>query len=88
MAGRELDGGDHLVNRWRREFERRLDLPGLGKFDLDPQFDLRQDRVETGIAGRCLQVSGGITEPQYGCLVEIAGQQFQLELQLFQLELQ
>ena len=28
-----------------------LELTGFGKFDLDPQFDLGQDRVEAGVAG-------------------------------------
>ena len=60
--------------------ERRLELPGFGELDFDPQFDLGQDCVQAGIAGGGFQVRGSIPEPQHGGLVEIAGQQFQLEI--------
>ena len=49
--------------RWQRDFLREpamaamlrqkdtLELARFGEFDLDPQFDLGQNRVEAGIAG-------------------------------------
>src|SRR5690242_9720030 len=57
-----------------------LELPGLGELDLDPKLDLGQHRVETGITGGGFQVGGGVAQPQHGGLIEIAGEQLELEL--------
>ena len=51
---KNVDGRDKPGHDGRNRIEsprERLVLPGLGEFDLDAQLDLRQYRVETGIAG-------------------------------------
>src|SRR5215472_2454327 len=53
---------------------------GLGELDLDPKLDLRQDRVEPGIAGGGFQVGGGIAQPAHRGGIEIAGEQADLEI--------
>ena len=35
-----------------------LELPGFGQFDLDPELDLRQHRVQAGVAGGGFEVGG------------------------------
>src|SRR6185312_7032602 len=53
---------------------------GLGEFDLDPQFDLGQERIKAGIAGGFLQARRRIVQPAHHCRAEIAGEQTELEL--------
>ncbi len=60
--------------------QKTLKLAGLGQFDLDPQLDFREHRVQPGIAGGGFQVGGGIAQPADGGGIEIAGEQPDLEI--------
>src|SRR5437016_409878 len=57
-----------------------LELPGLGELNFYPQFDLRQHRVEAGVAGGGFEIGRGVAQPADGGGVEIAGQQAELEI--------
>ena len=56
-----------------------LHPPRLGELDLDAEFDLRQHRVEAGIAGGGFQIGRRIAQPVHRGCIEIAGEQPDLE---------
>src|SRR5438067_9931226 len=62
------------------EARNALELPGLGELDFYPQLDLRQHRVEAGVAGGGFEIGRGVAQPADGGGVEIAGQQAELEI--------
>src|SRR5581483_6931550 len=75
------------VRNWKPEQGQRdpapqesLEMASLGELDLDPKHDLREDRVQTGVAGGGFQIGGGIAQPAHRGGVEIAGEQPDLEI--------